>query len=73
MPKFLDVHSLKGFDEETTRKAQKMPKDEFGITHDNMMYNREEDKWFCLLDAPSKEVLKSITRKLVLPVNGSKK
>jgi hypothetical protein len=52
MPKFLDVHSLKGIDEETIKNAQKMPKDEFGITHDNMMYNKEEDKWYCLLDAP---------------------
>jgi hypothetical protein len=57
MPKFLDVHSMKGVDEETIRKAQKMPKDEFGITHDNMMYNKQEDKWFCLLDAPSKEAV----------------
>jgi hypothetical protein len=57
MPKFLDVHSLKGFDEETLRKAQNSPKDEFGITHDNMLYNKEEDRWFCLLDAPSKEAV----------------
>jgi Protein of unknown function (DUF4242) len=57
MPKFLDVHSMKGVDEETIRKAQKMPKDEFGITHDNMMFNREEDRWYCLLDAPSKEAV----------------
>ena len=42
MAKFLDVHPLKGVDEETLRKTQKMPKDEFGITHDNMMYNKEE-------------------------------
>jgi hypothetical protein len=38
MPKFLDVHPLKGVDEETLRKAQKMPKDEFGITHDIFSY-----------------------------------
>jgi hypothetical protein len=57
MPKFLDVHSLKGFDEETLRKAQNSPKDEFGITHDNMLYNKEEDRWFYLLDAPSKEAV----------------
>ena len=58
MPKFLDVHPLKGVDEETLRKAQKMPKDEFGITHDNMMYNKEEDKWYCPLDAPKEAVEK---------------
>ena len=57
MPKFLDVHSLKGVDEEIIRKAQSMPKDEFGITHDNMMYNAEDDKWFWLLDSASKEAV----------------
>ena len=55
MPKFLDVHSLKGVDEETLRKAQDSPKDEFGVIHDNIMYNKEEDRFFCLLDAPNKE------------------
>jgi hypothetical protein len=55
MPKFLDVHPLKNV-EETLRKAQKMPKDEFGITHYNMLCNRE-DRWYCILDAPSKEAV----------------
>ena len=55
MPKFLDVHSLKGVDEETLRKAQDSTKDEFGVIHDNIMYNKEEDRFFCLLDAPNKE------------------
>jgi dTDP-glucose pyrophosphorylase len=57
--KFLDVHSLKGFDEETLRKLQESPKDEFGITHINMMYNKEEDKFFCLLDAPNREAVEN--------------
>jgi hypothetical protein len=33
MPKFLDVHSLSGLQEETLRKLQQSPVDEFGITH----------------------------------------
>ena len=57
--KFLDVHSLKGFEEETLRKLQQSPKDEFGITHINMMYNKEEDKFFCLLDAPNREAVEN--------------
>jgi hypothetical protein len=57
MPKFLDVHSLKGLDEESLKKAHNSPKDEFGVTHDNIMYNEEEDKFFCLLDAPNKEAI----------------
>jgi len=27
------------------------------VTHDNILYNKEEDKFFCLLDAPSKEAV----------------
>ena len=57
--KFLDVHSLKEFDEETLRKLQESPKDEFGITHINMMYNKEEDKFFCLLEAPNREAVEN--------------
>ena len=55
MPKFLDVHSLKDTDEKTLRKTQDAPKDEFGVTHDNILYNKEEDKFYCLLDAPNKD------------------
>ena len=61
--KFLDVHSLKGFEEETLRKLQQSPKDEFGITHINMMYNKEEDKFFCLLDAPNREAVENHNHK----------
>jgi Nickel responsive protein SCO4226-like len=57
MAKFLDVHSLKGFEEKTLRKLQQSPVDEFGITHDNIIYNKEEDKFYCLLDAPNREAV----------------
>ena len=59
MPKFLDVHSLNGLQEETLRKLQQSPIDEFGITHNNLMYNKGEDKLFCLLDAPNKEAVEN--------------
>jgi hypothetical protein len=55
MPKFLDVHPLKGFEEETLKKLQTSPVDEFGIKHLNIMYNQQEDRFYCLLDAPDKQ------------------
>ena len=55
MPTYLDAHSLDNVTEEQLKKAQNMPKDEFGITHKNIMYNKNENKAYCLLDAPSKE------------------
>lgn len=59
MPKFLDVHSLNGLEEKTLRKLQQSPVDEFGITHNNLMYNKGEDKLFCLLEAPNKEAVEN--------------
>jgi hypothetical protein len=51
---------LKGFeDEEILRKLQQSPLDEFGITHINIMYNKEEDKFFSLLDAPNREAVEN--------------
>jgi len=44
-------------DEETLKKLQNSPKDEFGITHENILYNEDEDKIFCILDAPNKEAV----------------
>jgi hypothetical protein len=64
MPKFLDSHHMKGVDENTLRNAQNSPKDEFGVTHENIMYNEKEDKLFCLLDAPSKEAVEKHHQKL---------
>jgi hypothetical protein len=55
MPKFLDFHSMKGIDENSLKDLQDSPADEFGVTHHNLIYNSEEDKFFCLLDAPNKE------------------
>ena len=64
MPKFLDSHHMKGVDENTLRNAQNSLKDEFGVTHENIMYNEKEDKLFCLLDAPSKEAVEKHHQKL---------
>ena len=50
--------------EEQLKKAQSMPKDEDGIVHNNIMYNKEENKTFCLLDAPSKEAVQKHHEKL---------
>jgi hypothetical protein len=49
MPRFLDAHSLMGLDEETLRNLQNAPPDEFGIRAVNLMYNQDEDKFFCLI------------------------
>jgi hypothetical protein len=34
-----------------------MAKDEFGVTHHDILYNAQEDRVYCVLDAPSKEAV----------------
>ena len=43
MPTYLDVHGLENVTEEQIKQAQNAPKDEFGVTHKNMLYNIEEN------------------------------
>lgn len=57
MPRFLDAHSMEGLSEEMLKKIQNAPKDEFGVTHVNLLYSSKENKCFCLLDAPSKQAV----------------
>ena len=66
MPKFLDVHRMGNLTEEQLKQAQNAPSDEFGITHVNVLYNKEENKMFCLLDAPNKEAVEKHHQKLGL-------
>lgn len=64
MPTFLDSHKMGSMEEEAIRQAQNAPKDEFGITHKNILYNKEEDRCYCLLDAPSKDAVQQHHQKL---------
>ena len=54
MPKFLDVHPLKGLDE----KPQESCKVHQQI-HVNLIYNQEEDRFYCILEAPNKQAVEN--------------
>ncbi len=60
----MDGHALRGAKPETLEKLQNEPEDEFGVKHLNMIYNEEEDKMYCILDAPNKEAIKKHHDKL---------
>jgi len=64
MPKFLDSHGLQGVDPENLKKLQHAPKDEFGVTHLNIIYSEDEDRCYCFLDAPDKEAVVKHHQKL---------
>ncbi len=57
MPTYLDAHDLGNATEEQLKQVQNAPKDEFGVTHKNILYNKEENKAFCILDAPNKDAV----------------
>ena len=51
MPVFLDVHKVP-FSENHLKELSGAPRDEFGVEHVNLLYNKEANVCFCLLDAP---------------------
>ncbi|MGH9983347.1 MAG: nickel-binding protein [Nitrososphaeraceae archaeon] len=57
MARFLDVHPTGGVNEDTLKKMQNELPDEFGVTTENIMYNIEDDKVFCLIEAPDKNAV----------------
>ncbi len=57
MPKYLDEHQMKPFTAQRLREAQKAPPDEFGVTHHDVLFSEEENKIWCVLDAPNKEAV----------------
>lgn len=54
MPVFLDVHGVP-LSEQELKKMCLLPRDEFGVSHVNLLYNKDANVTFCLLDAPDKE------------------
>lgn len=66
MPKFLDSHPLKGTNPKTLKQLQNTPKDEFGVTHLNLIYSEKDDRCYCFLEAPTKEDIEKHHHKLGL-------
>ena len=56
MKTFLDCHKVP-FSEENLKELCQSPRDEFGVRHVNLFYNRETRLCFCLLEAPNKEMV----------------
>ncbi len=55
MPTFLDGHNMKGLTPQMLEKLVNLPSDKFGVTHLELFYNKNEDRLYCLLEAPSEE------------------
>ncbi len=57
MPKYLDEHQMTPFTAQQLRELQNAPPDEFGVTHHDIIFSEEENKVWCVLDAPNKEAV----------------
>src|SRR5918994_1359499 len=64
MPTYLDTHEMGNITEEQLKQALNSPKDEFGVTHKDILSNKEENKAFCIIDAPSKDAVEKHHQKL---------
>jgi Protein of unknown function (DUF4242) len=66
MPTYLDAHNLGNMTEEQLKQAQNLPKDEFGVTTKNMLYNNGANLLYCILDAPNKDAVQKHHQKFGL-------
>jgi len=56
MPIFLDVHKIPESDR-TVEEIVNAQRDEFGVTHINVFFNKDADLCYCLLEASNKEAI----------------
>ena len=54
MPKFIDTHAMQPFTGDELKKLQDAPPDEFGVTHHDILFSEEDNKIYCVLDAPKR-------------------
>jgi len=64
MPKFLDGYGMQGATQEDLKGSLSIPKDEFGVSVLNIIFSEDDDKMYCLLDAPNKEAIEKHHEKL---------
>ena len=57
MPKFIDTHPMNPFKADELNKLQSAPPDEFGVTHHDILFSEEDNKIYCVLDAPNAEAV----------------
>ena len=57
MPTYVDTHQMKPFTAQELREAQNAPKDEFGVTHHDILFSEKDNKVWCILNAPNKDAV----------------
>jgi hypothetical protein len=57
MPKFIDSHPMKPFTADQLNSLQSAPPDEFGVTHHDILFSEEDNRIYCVLDAPDEKAV----------------
>ena len=52
MPIFMDTHKVP-FTKEHLQELCASPRDEFGVSHVDLLFNKDANVCFCVLDAPN--------------------
>ena len=55
MRKFIDTHHMGSLTEEQLQMLQDAKSDEFGVTHHDILYSKDNDKVYCVLNAPDRD------------------
>lgn len=58
MPRYIDQHPMKPLKAEQLIELQYAEVDEFGVTHHEIIFSEQEDKVWCILDAPNMNAVK---------------
>ena len=58
MGKYMDQHPMNPATEEQLRELLNAPEDEFGVTHQDILFSKKADKAWCVIDAPSEEAVR---------------
>lgn len=57
MPTFIDSHNIKGLTQDRLEKIANSPPDKFGVTCLELFHSKNEDRLYCIIDAPNKEAI----------------
>ena len=57
MPKYIDTHDMGSLSPEQLKRLQSAPKDKFGVTHHDILFNKAENRVYCVLNAPNREAI----------------
>ena len=69
MPIFMDTHKVP-FTKEHLQELCASPRDEFGVAHVDLLFNKDANVCFCVLDAPNEEAVRKHHEKANVTVNG---